>query len=189
MKKVLLLNGGKQFAHSDGRYNTTLHDTALAVLDRGGIDVKEIDGKRVYGHMDYGKKDPSLGWRFTDAWFSVAGGGDKGLPNGLPVDEWGIHIDLGAATGSAFGVSHQRQGCTQQQAGEGREQVHQLPISARPESREALAALGIDTFDAQLWLGGYLLYPWPGLTDPPQGAHHQHLRGSWLHQKDWQSSS
>src|SRR3546814_13611431 len=22
-------------------------------------DVKEIDGKRVYGHMDYGKKDPS----------------------------------------------------------------------------------------------------------------------------------
>ncbi len=30
-------------------------------------DVKEIDGVRVYGHMDYGKKDPSLGWRFTDA--------------------------------------------------------------------------------------------------------------------------
>jgi glycerol transport system substrate-binding protein len=30
-------------------------------------DVKEVDGVRVYGHMDYGKKDPSLGWRFTDA--------------------------------------------------------------------------------------------------------------------------
>ena len=30
MKKILLLNGGKQFAHSDGRYNATLHDTALA---------------------------------------------------------------------------------------------------------------------------------------------------------------
>ena len=40
MKKVLLLNGGKKFAHSDGRYNNTLHDAALAVLDRGGIDVK-----------------------------------------------------------------------------------------------------------------------------------------------------
>jgi hypothetical protein len=39
------------------------------------VHVKEIDGKRVYGHMDYGKKDPSLGWRFTDAWFSMAGGG------------------------------------------------------------------------------------------------------------------
>ena len=40
MKKVLLLNGAKQFAHSDGRYNATLHDTALAVLDRGGVEVK-----------------------------------------------------------------------------------------------------------------------------------------------------
>lgn len=55
-------------------------------------DVKTIDGERVYGHMDYGKKDPSLGWRFTDAWFSMAGEGDKGLPNGLPVDEWGIRV-------------------------------------------------------------------------------------------------
>ncbi|MDE2583004.1 MAG: carbohydrate ABC transporter substrate-binding protein [Rhodospirillales bacterium] len=52
--------------------------------------VKEIDGVRVYGHMDYGKKDPSLGWRFTDAWLSMAGEGDRGLPNGLPTDEWGI---------------------------------------------------------------------------------------------------
>ncbi|MBU2955409.1 extracellular solute-binding protein [Marinobacter sp. F3R08] len=57
------------------------------------VHVKEIDGERVYGHMDYGKKDPSLGWRFTDAWFSMAGAGDKGLPNGLPVDEWGIRVE------------------------------------------------------------------------------------------------
>ena len=42
--------------------------------------VKNIDGERVYGHMDYGKKDPSLGWRFTDAWLSMAGEGDKGMP-------------------------------------------------------------------------------------------------------------
>ena len=55
--------------------------------------VKEIDGQRVYGHMDYGKKDPSLGWRFTDAWLSMAGEGDKGIPNGLPVDEWGIRVE------------------------------------------------------------------------------------------------
>ena len=27
---------------------------------------KEIDGQKVYGNMDYGKKDPSLGWRFTE---------------------------------------------------------------------------------------------------------------------------
>jgi len=56
-------------------------------------DVGEIDGKTVYGHMDYGKKDPSLGWRFTDAWLSMAGAGDKGIPNGLPVDEWGLRVD------------------------------------------------------------------------------------------------
>ncbi|MFS4438357.1 ABC transporter substrate-binding protein [Paracoccaceae bacterium GXU_MW_L88] len=47
----------------------------------------------VYGNMDYGKKDPSLGWRFTDAWLSMAGAGDKGEPNGLPVDEWGIRVN------------------------------------------------------------------------------------------------
>lgn len=56
-------------------------------------DVKEVDGVRVYGHMDYGKKDPSLGWRFTDAWLSMAGAGDKGLPNGKPVDEWGLRVE------------------------------------------------------------------------------------------------
>jgi glycerol transport system substrate-binding protein len=56
-------------------------------------DVGEIDGQTVYGHMDYGKKDPSLGWRFTDAWLSMAGAGDKGIPNGLPVDEWGLRVD------------------------------------------------------------------------------------------------
>ncbi|MCP4115404.1 MAG: carbohydrate ABC transporter substrate-binding protein [Desulfobacteraceae bacterium] len=54
---------------------------------------KVIDGRKVYGHMDYGKKSAGLGWRFTDAWLSMAGAGDKGLPNGLPVDEWGIRVE------------------------------------------------------------------------------------------------
>ncbi|MCW1936429.1 NAD(P)H-dependent oxidoreductase [Pseudomonas sp. MDMC_285] len=46
MKKILLLNGGKAFAHSHGQYNTTLHDAALAFLDRAVFDVKTtfIDG-------------------------------------------------------------------------------------------------------------------------------------------------
>lgn len=65
-------------------------------------DVKEIDGVKVYGHMDYGKKDPSLGWRFTDAWLSMAGNGDRGLPNGKPVDEWGIRMDGCRPTGSSI---------------------------------------------------------------------------------------
>ncbi len=45
MKKVLLLNGGKKFAHSDGRYNATLHDAAASFFDRAGFDlqVTQID--------------------------------------------------------------------------------------------------------------------------------------------------
>ena len=31
-------------------------------------DVKEVDGVPIYGHMDYGKRAPDLGWRMTDAW-------------------------------------------------------------------------------------------------------------------------
>lgn len=60
-----------------------------------------INGEKVYGHMDYGKKDPSLGWRFTDAWLSIAGVGDKGIPNGLPVDEWGIRVENKIPVGSS----------------------------------------------------------------------------------------
>lgn len=55
--------------------------------------VRELDGQRVWGHMDYGRMDPSLGWRFSDAWLGLAGVGDPGLPNGLPVDDWGIRVD------------------------------------------------------------------------------------------------
>lgn len=45
-EKILLLNGGKRFAHSDGRLNQTLHDAALVHLDRAGHDLREtfIDG-------------------------------------------------------------------------------------------------------------------------------------------------
>ncbi len=67
------------------------------------VHVKELDGQRVWGHMDYAKTDPSLGWRMSDAWLSMAGAGDKGLPNGYPVDEWGIRVigcqPVGASVG------------------------------------------------------------------------------------------
>ena len=59
-----------------------------------GRDMSYMGGpKSAFGNMDYGKKDPSLGWRYTDAWMSMAGMGDKGEPNGLPVDEWGVRVD------------------------------------------------------------------------------------------------
>ncbi|PZX16935.1 carbohydrate ABC transporter substrate-binding protein (CUT1 family) [Palleronia aestuarii] len=82
-----------------------------------GRDMSYIEGEptSVWGNMDYGKKDPSLGWRYTDAWMSMAGMGDKGEPNGLPVDEWGIRVneqsqpvgacmDRGGATNSPAAV-------------------------------------------------------------------------------------
>ena len=68
-------------------------------------DVKEIDGVRVYGHMDYGKRAPDLGWRMTDAWLVMAGEGSKGLPNGIPVDEWGIRMEPGTCNPVGASVS------------------------------------------------------------------------------------
>jgi glycerol transport system substrate-binding protein len=73
-------------------------------------DVKTIDGNPIYGHMDYGKKDPSLGWRFTDAWLSMAGTADVGIPNGQPVDEWGIRVAADNCT--PVGASVSRGGAT-----------------------------------------------------------------------------
>ncbi len=68
-------------------------------------DVKEIDGVRVYGHMDYGKRAPDLGWRMTDAWLSMAGEGSKGLPNGRPIDEWGIRMEIGSCNPAGASVT------------------------------------------------------------------------------------
>ena len=73
-------------------------------------DVKMIDGVKIYGHMDYGKRAPDLGWRMTDAWISMAGGGSKGLPNGVPVDEWGIRMEAG--TCNPVGANVSRGGAT-----------------------------------------------------------------------------
>ena len=68
-------------------------------------EVKEIDGVRVYGHMDYGKRAPDLGWRMTDAWLSMAGAGSVGMPNGVPVDEWGIRMEKGSCNPAGASVS------------------------------------------------------------------------------------
>ncbi|HEV7277004.1 MAG TPA: ABC transporter substrate-binding protein [Devosiaceae bacterium] len=68
-------------------------------------DVQEIDGVRIYGHMDYGKRAPDLGWRMTDAWLSMAGAGSTGLPNGRPIDEWGIRMEEGTCNPQGASVS------------------------------------------------------------------------------------
>ena len=68
-------------------------------------DVQEIDGVRIYGHMDYGKRAPDLGWRMTDAWLSMAGAGTQGEPNGVPIDEWGIRMEAGTCNPVGASVS------------------------------------------------------------------------------------
>ncbi len=68
-------------------------------------DVKEIDGVKIYGHMDYGKRAPDLGWRMTDAWLSMAGAGSAGEPNGIPIDEWGIRMEKGSCNPQGASVS------------------------------------------------------------------------------------
>ncbi len=69
------------------------------------VHVKKIDGVTIYGHMDYGKRAPDLGWRMTDAWLSMAGAGSKGLPNGVPVDEWGIRMEAGSCNPAGASVT------------------------------------------------------------------------------------
>ncbi|MGF1755393.1 ABC transporter substrate-binding protein [Vibrio makurazakiensis] len=64
-------------------------------------DVKEIDGERIWGHFDYGKYEPSLGWRISDSWLSLAGVNDIGLPSGLPVGDWGIRAENCAPVGAS----------------------------------------------------------------------------------------
>ena len=71
-------------------------------------DVKEIDGVKIYGHMDYGKRAPDLGWRMTDAWLSMAGAGTVGEPNGIPIDEWGIRMEKGSCNPSGASVVARR---------------------------------------------------------------------------------
>lgn len=45
-KNILFINGGKQYAHSEGRYNATLHEAAVAFTDAQGHQVQQtfIDG-------------------------------------------------------------------------------------------------------------------------------------------------
>ena len=69
------------------------------------VHVQEIDGNRIYGHMDYGKRAPDLGWRMTDAWLSMAGAGSSGEPNGIPIDEWGIRMEAGTCNPVGASVS------------------------------------------------------------------------------------
>lgn len=63
--------------------------------------------------------------------------------------------------------------------------LHQLPLSASPVGRQALAGLTTEKTTAAVWLGGYLFYPWRQGCAAPDGSADNHLRGRWLHRRDW----
>ncbi len=67
-----------------------------------GRKMKNPDGSEVeaYGHLDYALPSPSLQWRFTDSWLGMAGVGSKGIPYGLPIDDWGIRVENKIPVGS-----------------------------------------------------------------------------------------
>jgi len=92
---------GKLYQLPDQQFASAYEDIA----DFFTNDVKEIDGVKVYGHMDYGKRAPDLGWRMTDAWLSMAGTGSPGEPNGIPIDEWGIRMEKGSCNPAGASVS------------------------------------------------------------------------------------
>ncbi|MCK7512562.1 MAG: carbohydrate ABC transporter substrate-binding protein [Desulfobacterales bacterium] len=81
-----------------------------------------------------------LGWRFTDAWLSMAGAGDKGIPNGKPVDEWGIRMPKAAGR---WGPSWPRGGDTNGPAAVySLTQVHRLADASTPRR----SAMGMDFY-------------------------------------------
>lgn len=93
-----------------------------------------INDVKIYGHLDYGRTSPSLGWRFTDAWLSIAGVGDVGLPNGLPVDEWGIRVENGIPVGASVERGGEANGPAAVYALE--TYIRWLNLYAPPEARE-----------------------------------------------------
>ncbi len=70
--------------------------TGRKMINPDGSEVK------AYGHLDYYKVgDVSLGWRIADVQLVNAGVGDPGLPNGIPVDEYGIRVEKGIPVGAS----------------------------------------------------------------------------------------
>ncbi len=65
---------------------------------------------------------------------------------------------------------------------------HQLPLAQRPVARQALAErLGspVLRLRQRLAMPGVLFYPWHATLPAPRDATPDHLRGHWLHWRDW----
>ncbi|WP_299310421.1 DUF1853 family protein [uncultured Halomonas sp.] len=68
---------------------------------------------------------------------------------------------------------------------------HQLRLTERPETRDALQALlgrcadGALPVTRRLAMPGVLFYPWHARLPPPREAHPAHLRGHWFPWREW----
>lgn len=62
---------------------------------------------------------------------------------------------------------------------------HQLPLASTQAGRQALAPLTGAAPRSAAWLAGYLFYPWAQACAAPAGSARDHLRGRWLHRRDW----
>ncbi|MCP8466617.1 DUF1853 family protein [Pseudomonas sp. ZM23] len=62
---------------------------------------------------------------------------------------------------------------------------HQLPLSTTPEGLSVVRTVSDSLPSAEFWLGGYLFYPWPEGCSAPARINCDHLRGRWLHRRDW----
>ncbi|MDD0842626.1 DUF1853 family protein [Pseudomonas sp. Gutcm_11s] len=62
---------------------------------------------------------------------------------------------------------------------------HQLPLATSPAGQQALAELTGKAPRSAAWLGGYLFFPWQQACAAPLGSAADHLRGRWLHRRDW----
>lgn len=61
----------------------------------------------------------------------------------------------------------------------------QLALSLTAAAQALLAERDLACPQPGLWLGGYLFEPWPHGCSGPSQAAPDHLRGHWLHQRDW----
>lgn len=61
----------------------------------------------------------------------------------------------------------------------------QLPLSSTPQAQQILANFAVTDLHAELWMSGYLFYPWPAGSNPPAGCHPDHRRACWLRRDAW----
>ena len=61
----------------------------------------------------------------------------------------------------------------------------QLTLSSTVEAQQILSTYGVKELHPELWMSGYLFYPWPHGCNSPAGMHPSAQHGRWLQRRDW----